>query len=148
MGATQWSEFYVKYVVLGSRITVRAQAANNSSTGLVWGVITSPLPSLVSTTATVLQEQGIGQWRVAQALSNGAPTSINSCFSAKKLFNVRNVLDVAEIGANFTENPVLQGYFHIWAANLQDGTTPATMAFSVMIEYVVMLQDPTQLDGS
>lgn len=149
MGADQWAVFYKTYTVIGAKITVEP-ISSNSATGIIWGILTSADPTLPSTTtATTVQEQGLGVWTLHQCVANGAPTKLNSGFSARRLFNIDSIKDnQPTLGASFGSNPTLPAYFHIWASNLQDGGSPVATSFSITIEYAVLLSDPNYLPQS
>lgn len=145
----QWSNFYERYTVIGSKITIRPMATTNSTTGIVWGVITTQDSTPPASNATALQEQGLGKWTMQQSLANGNLSRLSIGYSPKKLFRLQSVKDNQyQLGAPFGENPFVKAYFLIWAANLQDGDNPGNLAFSITIDYLVLLSDPKMIAQS
>lgn len=147
LGYDQWGVFYNKYTVIGSSITIEAF---NSDTAIpvVVGISTFDTSSHTGTNTiggcmeqpnTVHKTQG-KQGAVDTALV--LRQNVNPFKFLKKKFG-----DDGMTGQNFSLNPGIDLYYHIWAASL-GGADGAAVDILVTIDYVAILTDPNQVTQS
>jgi len=147
LGHDQWSAFYQNYKVLSSKITVKFQANAATTTPPVAGVILQNIAVPASLDYTALIEQGNSSWRMApQSVATAIQTLVRK-FDCKKFFNLVNVKDEDDIGAAFSANPAKAAYFTLWLQGHDQATTIAA-DFTVVIDYVVSVNEPKELAQS
>lgn len=148
MGFDQWATFYNHYVVVGSRITANF-ATRGTATALGFGVrgINLHADTTMATDLPTILEQGLTK-KTLQSTHNNAQMvrSVSRNFSAKKFFNVTNVLDnIGRIGASIAANPSEQAYFHVFSGNADPLVDPTSVLIMVTIEYIVVFSEPKEL---
>lgn len=150
MGYDQWSVFYNHYVVVGSKITITTTANSGPGVGmLLTGVVLTDTPATF-TDFTEMMEQGLAKTQKQSVHLNAQrPKSLSKGFSAKKFFNVTNVLDnVSRLGANTGVNPTEVAYFSVFAANSKASADQTVVDFVVTVEYIVVFSEPRELEQS
>lgn len=149
LGHDQWSVFYNKYVVVGSKITVVAQGGGSSGSGSVpvYTGIKRDLDGAIDADYRRLKEQG-SMARVWQPLGD-AKLKMNSYFSCKKHFGIANVKDgVDRYGALFGANPIDQMRFvHYYQAQDRASSVSPTV-FTATIDYLVLCFEVKDLPAS
>lgn len=149
LGHDQWSVFYNRYTVLGSKITIRAISPSSDNPS-VYGVYLHETSSPGATAYTTLVEQGKSQWRYIQNAINGnVPSKCSMTFSAKKWFNIADVKDnSATYGALFGSDPTIQAYYICWTSAWDDTADVPPLNFVAIIDYIVLLGEPREIPAS
>lgn len=153
MGFDQWAGIYNRYTVLGAKITVvyNPSAAGSVTAGYVGITLsgdTNPLSNYTSIN-NILESKLTGARTTITGMNQmlGKETRISKNFSAKKFFGVKDVQDGASLSALVGANPAKDAYFSVWQASI-DGNNPASASLTVKIDYIVLMREPKNLDGS
>jgi len=149
LGWDQWTVFYNHYVVVGSKISAVCTSGAATSGILVSG-ITLTSQNGAATTVEHLLEQGLTKSK-KQSVHAGAqrPKTCYSNFSAKKYFNVTNMMDnLDRLGAPVGANPQELAFYQVWAGNSVPSVDHPTVDFLVTIEYIVVFSEPKELAQS
>lgn len=145
LGHDEWSKFYNKYVVLGSKITIRSQTNNAVNIPCIVGIQMSDASAVVAATSLALIEQGTAKWCFFSGTTNGRPAICSQKYSAKRWHNVKNAKDAYGLLADMGSNPTDQTYFIVFGS-AYDGLSAASQQYlTVTIEYIVELSDPVEL---
>jgi len=157
MGFNQWAAIYRKYTVLGAKISMQytPTATGNTAPGF-FGILLANSPTDIKTyssdiNALLESKECGGNYKIAGPVSTvdsaGRFAQVRKRFSSKKWFGVKDVLDNSNLTALTSADPVTQAYFVCWIAAI-DGNDPARQPFKVVIDYIVMFQEPHLLPGS
>jgi len=137
-GHDQWELLYANYLVVGSRINIRATFAEGAGTvPYTYGVLRSRSASNPFTNANGCIEES-GKYRLWRG---GVDTGVlRQGYGLKRFFNIKDPKDnITRFGAPFGSNPSEEAFFHVWVAG--DGLDDAYARFEVTIQYVVLLSD-------
>lgn len=148
-----WDQYmgpmYLHGLVLGSKIQCLftlgqpqvAQAANNIICGI----------QLQSTTATttnmeLVRESGKARW----GMLTNATTPVRRSFkySAKKFHAVTNVKDNADLNNTLDSNPSEMAYFNVFAMPCAPNVDALNTTVQVVIDYIVLLNEPVKFGQS
>jgi len=143
-----WSTLYQKYMVVGSRCSVKIlldDVGQNGSMATGCHLDTDIVfPS--GNDYTSLIEARKGTW--VAATNQRKSNSVSSKFSAKQFFNIKDVKDnIDNLGAATATHPEQQAFFVLWAQSIKTGTTNSLRAI-VTIDYLVDYSDPLDLPRS
>lgn len=146
MRLDQMKLFYARYVVVGSKISVRYIGQYSNSPSFPACTLTLYLDDddTPPSDPLVMIENGKCKYKMLTTSVNDQKFSLVHKFSAKKFFNVTNVKDNEQIGALCTANPDNQAYFTLTLKPL-DGTSEAAVKVLVTIDYLVVFQEPVDL---
>lgn len=159
MGADQWSAFYGRYTVIGSKISAIPLPTDVQVVPGYYGIIASSTPDLAvisAMTPTELLEQKYVMRGGSKALNFGNSNTntfgagsknqrVTLSLSMKKWFGVKNITDSgAGYSALFNANPNIDCNYSIWVASVT-GNDPGRINFLVTIDYIVLLQEPNVL---
>lgn len=156
MAFDQWASIYERYCVVGARMKIYITPAvvNNNGNPCYMGITLGPHTDNLSrftTIANILESKHTRGWQLVNnsntVIGRSGMKTLSRKFSAKKAFGITNVLDDSDYGAAVSANPANQHYFQVWAASI-GGNDPSLIDMTVMIDYIVMFQDPKILDGS
>lgn len=148
LGYDQWNQFYERYVVLGSRITLSLGSSSAGQNSIICGVFLSDAPSTTATTSTALIEQGLTNYQIMSPTTNGLwiNKSVTMNYSAKKYHGVVDVDDAAELEADWGANPADQTYFIVFASTYDSTQIGGPNITGVLtIDYIVRAKDPKEL---
>lgn len=144
----QWANFYKKYRVLGSKLTLQAVSNSTSVNGQhIVSVLTSyDSASSLTYNTSVLERPGT-VWATLGTLgaTNGTKRLVKY-WSAKKSFGKGWKDD--DCAATFSANPVREWYYLIHTQSPDSGADPVTISCVVTIEYICQLTDPLELAQS
>jgi len=147
MGFDQWMNLYTRFRVVGSKIScifVAGDETSANSSALVGILKSTSASSLLLTTEYVENDKCV--FRTIQLGETAKPISMK--YSTKKMQGIKNIMDNVELSGTGSASPIIQDYFHVWAANTGTGDDPLTVAIQVHIEYIVIFSDLTQLRSS
>lgn len=150
LGHDQWAQFYNHYIVIGSKITCTYTATTNAGSPSIYGIYLSD-DTTVPLTALQICEQGLAKWKAAPLATDGGQPArkIFNTFSAKKFFNINDVKDNrSTIGASFNSNPSDVAIYHMFTQAMDNLANPPAVDVLIIIDYIVMMQEPKTLDGS
>jgi len=156
LGYNQWSTFYKRWLVIGSRIRIMPVYASTTAgtIPLLYGVNLYNAGESPSSNPLVLIEQGRCKYRTMQPIQNGAYQPIGYSFSPKKWFNMKNLKDnwdtLAQLFANNTAagSPAKEAIYGVFAAASDGSTNVQPVNFTVQIDYLVLVQEPLLLPAS
>ncbi len=148
----QLSVFYGKYCVMGAKVTITANAADNSvlqNTNLVVAYFEDAAHSDYPTNPDALREKRYPGKKFCQLGSAQNtklhPRTLRLNFSAKKFFNVQSMKDNLTIyGAATNSNPMKTANLYIHTINAYDGIKlidPKEIFLNVNIEYTALMYD-------
>lgn len=147
-GHDQWQTFYNHYVVLGSKITVDAISTDaTAKTGQAIASVSlqDDLTTSPSQTLSLLERPGCSYKPVGSSNASRG-TRLTNTFSAKKFFGVANVNDnIDRLGAQFGANPAEGATFHITVGSIDASTDPSAVAITVVVDYICLLTERTEL---
>lgn len=152
LGHDQWSAFFSRYTVLGSKTTAVFNSSN-ASIPMVCGLYLTDSPTVGGTSVTDIQEQGKSKYIVIQPNTNGnnasqfKPLVMN--YSAKRWHQVKDAKDADTLEANFGSDPVDLTYVLLYVGPF-DGSSTATQSIfcQYQIDFIVCMKDPNELSGS
>lgn len=141
-GWDQWTVFFNKYVVTGSKI--RCYFTSDGTANGVAGVYLSDGLTHPADISAMIESKR-GTFTVINNQRSAAKAS--STFSCRKFFNVKDPRDVAPTyGANTGSNPADQAHFVVWYES--SGITTSGVTFHALIEYIVDFAEPLALTQS
>jgi len=155
MAWDQWAALYNKFVVVGAKMNVRILPTRYSQEvsasvyrATAFGVYVGSGNTPTYTTANSYIEAKKGSYR----LSSGAITrtvSMNSMFSTKKFFNVKDVKDVTSLVTSVTGSPTEEAFFVLWSQITDaSGATSVDVPVTVTIDYIIDFSDPKDMTPS
>lgn len=142
-GFDQLSPFYSQYIVLGSRIQLRAITQPGSATPAIYGIMLHNSNGLAGDW-TVITEQPNTHWD-NMGLPVWPSPKINHTFKASSYYGLKDPsTERSQIGAAVTTNPADVAYFVVFmqATNLSDDLS--STRFAVSIEYDVLFSERDQ----
>jgi len=153
MNRDLWSQLYKRYTVIGARCNLRVfHGTTSNSYGILAGVVLNEDSNLADLNPSTLMEQGLVRYVMANATNtagSGRGMSVSKNFSAKKFFNVANVSDNKDLGANQSDNPVRTCKFIcIVSPTPNSGIDLAQVHCVVTIEYLVLFSEPLEQPAS
>lgn len=151
LGYDQWAPFYNHYVVLGSKIKIRAQYTKGVAGTSLFGVCYLTDDQTASTDYTDLVEQGGCSYCVIDGnAANSGPYRMSRSFSAKNFFNVVDVKDnLDRLGAAYNANPTEDAMYCLGLQTFNN--SPAAVAectYFITIDYIVSFSEPRELPES
>lgn len=147
MGFDQYMQLYSRYTVVGSKITITASPSDDTSlnsTAIV-GVYMSSDSGFPVPISTLIESEK-SRYKVIQLSENALP--ISTKYSVKKQQGIKNIMDNYELSGTVIANPVIQDYFHVFAAGINSLQDPSRISVQVHISYFVVFSDPLPLIGS
>lgn len=144
----QWALFYNHYRVYGAKITVKFSAANAAAPMVAGIYLNDDLTAPAAGQYTDYIEHGKGRWKLMDDSGGPANRTITLKYSAKRFHNCTNVKDRTDLKATFGTNPAEEAFFFIWAASQEAATDPGPVYATVMIDYIVGLEEPKDLPAS
>jgi len=143
--------FYNHYIVIGSKISatkIGGAATNADSVISAWGIYLQD--STVSATSyTTLIEQGRTAYTITNASVAARRSTLRKGFSTKKFFNISRISDnVDRLGAPNTANPSDIAVFTLWSQAIAETLDPPAETYLIMIDFIVMYSEPTDLAES
>lgn len=156
MSTDQWARLYGKYLVLGSRCTVRMipNFTNGDNVGNAFcGVHLSKLPNPAYTTGDQYVESNKGTYRVVTwngGVMDSKQVKMISKYSPRKFFNIKDPSDNPELvgitgGLGVGSNPANEVYYVIW---IDSPTVSSSFSAIVTIDYIVQYREPRDLPQS
>lgn len=146
LGFDQWKLLYNHYVVLGSKITLRAVNNQAAAQPGIFGVYLSDGHASPYTTSVEFIEARKGSFKTL-AISQEREVRLSQNFSTKKFFNVTDVKDnIKHLGALISADPTEEAYFHLWYQTLNSTTN--AIRVNIVIEYIVEFSEPVDLAQS
>lgn len=151
LGRDQYSTFYQRYVVVGSKITVRFMAYETGSDTNDSEHITNVGVSTINSTGDtiIVPSEFMENNRTTYGvICPQKPTrSITKMFSAKNFFGVKNVIDEEDLGADFETNPVNEALWQLKFWPTISGLS-RVVSCNVMIQYICVLRERKNIGGS
>lgn len=153
-GFSQWSQFYQRYTVVGSTITVRLM---DQDTGTGTGGTCNGLfgVSLKDSAVPVVTPTQLNLITDTDSVHKGwdsyhANQTVSYHFNAAKYFGVNNLLDSSELsggtGTTVGSNPAQQAFFYMWISQAPaSGAASQAMLAEVYISYDVIFSLPADL---
>lgn len=153
MNRDMWANLYKRYTVIGARCNLRvfSQSTTNSY-GVLAGIVVNEDANLADLTPSTLMEQGLVRYVMANATvtaGSGRGLSVSKNFSAKKFFNVANISDNKDLGANQDNNPVRTAKFICIVSPTPGSAVDLAQVHCVVtIEYLVLFSEPLEQPAS
>lgn len=152
LGYDQWSAFYNHYVVIGSKIRATFASKTSSPATDGFNIIGINLQDDITYTADLfhMMEQGLTKYNKQSVHTNAQKVrSVTKGYSAKKFFNISNVLSGAgRYGASIGSNPTEEAFFVVFVGNVNSVIDPEPVTVLVEIEYLVVWREPKELPTS
>lgn len=148
MGFDQMAALYNHYLVLGSKITIRAMPDQNGDiNSAVFGVYVSDDTSTPYTDYTGFIEAKRGVYKCIANQRN--QISLKYGFSTKKFFNISDVKDNrSTLGASIGSNPSEEAYFILYYQNLESPGETSEHNFLITIDFIAEFSEPKDLTQS
>lgn len=157
-GFDQWSAFYDNYVVLGSKITIRAnntlqtlEAGDTSHSKFNMAYICVSLTEDKESSAGDIPEMLESRLFSYKPLNTNQynTTYVTKKFSAKKFLGIKNVSEASQLVALTTADPAQEVWYNITGFNGSASTeTSASLHCTVTIDYIVMFKNRKVLPQS
>lgn len=142
-GFDQLMAAYLKYTVLGSKITITQTnyVANPGYVYLTHSSSTNPL-STESNDNSAFESAFLVKKPVLCADTTGGQRKFRTSgqVALKKYFKT-NIMDEDDYSGDASNNPNDQGYWGLYVQNT-NGNDPDTLTFSVQIEYITVFRNP------
>lgn len=147
LGTSEWMNFYSRYCVVGSRLTVKC--INTSTTvPLQFGILLRQGGVLSGIDPNILKEQGDSTWSYAGNMNNRRQSTVSKNCSIKKFFGYPNPANETDLRASTNANPDVTGYFQIWTAAADGFSDPPNTSFQINMEFLAILSKPIKLEQS
>lgn len=147
----QWATNYTRSTVVGSKITIQwVPQSNVNLTPGMFGCELMKVPSIPYTALDTLYESTRGRFGrttgIVQSQGGQKVSTVSKTFSARKFMGVSNVKDNSDLqglmgGTGVGTNPAQNAYYAVWLASI-GANDPSTTFFRVVIDYIVLLQEP------
>jgi len=148
-GHDQWLQFYNHYVVIGSKVNMQITTPTTPQTTAVMASILLTDDLTVNTNPVLAIEQGKARYTLIDGSGAVRAKNVRNNFSARKFFNVKDVLDnVDRIGATFGADPLDQAYYALTFSTTNGSVTDVPYQALITIDYLVMLSEPRELPSS
>lgn len=153
MNRDMWANLYKRYTVIGAKCTFRVfQSVVGNSHGMLAGVLLNEDAGLADYNPATLMEQGLIRYTMGHATTqqnSGNGLICTKTFSAKKFFNVADISDNKDIGANQPDNPVRTAKFIcLVSASPNSAVNIEPVHCVVTIDYIVMFAEPLEQPAS
>ncbi len=149
MGHDQYANFYKKYVVIGSTMTVTfksfaaSQATNDPVTNATVAVTTIQGTSGVISNPSELLENNRTSY--TNLCVQRPYAKITKKFSPKRFFGLTKMLDNEDYGADFGSNPAQDALWQISGYNPTAPGNPTTLYLNIAIKYICVLRERVNL---
>lgn len=142
----QWASMYSKYIVLGSKIKIRA------STSAQTGPVTIGLHLTDNSTALTSHAhyRELPRTKVRSLTTTHNYATFGFTYSGKKFWKLSNIKDDSEQEATFSDtpgDPTDIAYYHLFFQD-QNATDSATVDAIVELEFICLLTNPINLARS
>lgn len=144
-GRDEMSALYLKYCVIGSKITVKFLSRDN-----LYGLVTA-VDLTNDTQVPFIDIQDILEQQSVKTRVLGKESSMvvmRKGFSAKKFFAAASVLNEDTLTALYGSNPARVACYNIYAGTAVDGQDSGSCEAVVTIDYIVASFEPRQINGS
>lgn len=165
LGVDEWSNFYERYTVAGSKCSVsivvdQIQFSGNTGIPYVGGILLTDKDNLTNNLVPELVEQGRSTYKLLQSSINGNYVNRMTCrYSARKWHNITDIRDIEELEAALDtnalfdeQNPEDQTFFHIFVGPADGVPMPpeSNLTVTVMftIDYYVIVKDAREIATS
>lgn len=148
-GHDEWSAFYKRYTVLGSKIKVTAWSSSSSLAAIV-AISKRTDGEAVGNTSfkNILEQRGTHYKPLAPLGSDPTTASVFHTFSAKRFFGMKDLADNSECSAAFGADPAQECYYQVNLCPVNDSDDLPATYFTCTIDYIVLLRDPIPLSNS
>lgn len=145
LGRDQWNDFYQRYQVMASGITVKFIQDQNHGANSNLCVAASDGVGVILNTLEA-QEQPYAKGRVL-ALTSTKPVTIKNYLTTKRKFGYKDITQEDNLQATMGNNPSEQWY---WVVNAGNMTTPTQLSIDANVEvvYYVRMFDRKDLSRS
>lgn len=144
LGRDQWSNFYSRYQVMGSKITVSCQPTVNHGGNSNIALAPTDTTTAINGVAQ-LMEQPYSKGCILP-LASCKPVYLTQYMSTKAKFGYKDITQEDDLSSVQNGNPAEQWYWTLGTANF--GTDQKSIDFNVKITYYVRLFDRTDLARS
>lgn len=140
MGFDQWSAFYRRYRVLGSKIDL--SATNDSAVNAAFGVVPLNTSSALISATQLLETQYNKQKYVGGDASKGVDRLTSYISTAKMRGGPHDIVHYeSDLTSVVTGNPTEQWYWHMYAYGIGAGATNFDCTLIATITYYVQFYD-------
>ena len=151
LGRDQFADFYDRYVVLGSKITVTFKCReNDSSTNDDDAMVNCGISVIANHGETMTQNstfQENNKTTYTQLVPQQPMGRVTKKFSAKQFFGA-NVVDYEKVGATVTDSPINQAFYQIRMWNPTSNTQNRYVYANVALSYIVQFRERKVISGS
>lgn len=152
MGHDQYSNFYKRYTVIGSKITVRFVGGTVSGSTVDPNAITNVGITTIDDTGSLIQSPSefMENNRTTYGLIQPQRPShtITKYFSPKEFFGIKNPVDDDTVSAQFSTNPQNGALWQLKFWPDANGQSDRRVSCNVMIQYIVVLRERQPIGGS
>lgn len=149
----QWSTFYSRYCVIGSKISCRfSRTQTSANANSIVGIYLDNQTAIPTTTnVTGLIEQGFAHYKELIGAQTGyLVPMVRNHYSAKRFFNLQSIKDnQLWLGGEMSSSqPPTTGdaFFHVFAGvNIPGGSAGGPIECLVTISYLVLMSDPNTI---
>lgn len=146
LGYKEYEQFYQKYVVIGSKISVTFKSLNGDDvTNSTKNHATCALTTIASPAGAITDPQELlcnNRTRYTQLMVQSPIKTLTKKFSPKRFFGINKVLDNASYGADFGNNPSQEAFWQVSVYNPAQPGTPAESVFcNIAIKYICVMRE-------
>ncbi len=146
LGFDQLMPMYDHYVVLGSKIHVKAcpgdSTYGNNIIGISGNAVVTPR------TAQEYQEAACCTWDIMSTYTSIPTRRLMQGYSPKTHMGVSNPIDCEKLQGTVSGNPTDNWFWHVFVQPANAGNTHAPVTLEVSINYLVAFIEPVQLASS
>jgi len=149
MNYDQWSLLYNHVIVVGSKITIRVHDNTVvAGAGMVAGILLSD-DTIFTNDPVTMMEQGLAKYKLTNPGPNsggGNGVSLRHTFSAKKFFNLTDILDnYSRLGHDTLDNPTDPAFFVCFLGPPPGSLTDlSSYVCTVIIDYICVFSEPKE----
>ncbi len=145
LGYKEYEQFYQKYVVIGSKITVTFKSLNgdditnslNNHATCVVTTIASPAGAISDPQELLCNNRSSYQ----QIMTQQPMKKITKKFNPKRFFGINKILDNSTYGANFGDNPSQEAFWQVSVYNPTQPAIDSTIFLNVSIKYICVMRE-------
>lgn len=145
LGYKEYEQFYQKYMVIGSKITVTFKSLNGDDiTNSTKNHACCALTTIASPAGAITNPQELlcnNRTKYAQVMVQKPIATLSKNFSPKRFFGINKLLDNASYGADFGNNPSQEAF---WQVSVYNPTAPGldeTIFANISIKYVCVMRE-------
>lgn len=145
LGYKEYEQFYQKYMVIGSKITVTFKSLNGDDvTNSLNNHATVAVTTIASPAGLISNPQELlcnNRTSYGQIMTQQPMKRITKKFNPKRFFGITKILDNSKYGADFGNNPSEEAFWQLSVYNPTQATIESTIFVNVSIKYICVMRE-------